>query len=85
MEIVAHQHIQVLVVIGQVLQEILQVVAVGMLNKEIAMTKKMITKTDFDHHADIKNKNIGTTGFNETFVKTNTNRSVQIQQNKEKP
>ena len=49
------------------------------------MTKKMITKTDFDHHADIKNKNIGTTGFNETFVKANTNRSVQIQQNKEKP
>lgn len=49
------------------------------------MTKKMTTQTQFDDHADIKNKNIGTTGFNGTFVKANTNRSVQIQQNKAKP
>ena len=85
MQIVAHQLIQVLVETGRVPQVIHLVVVVGMLNKEIAMTKKMTTQTQLDHHADIKNKNIGTTGFNETFVKANTNKSIQIQKTKAKP
>lgn len=46
---------------------------------------KMTTQAQLDQHADIKNKNIGTTGVNETFEKANTNRSIQIQRNKAKP
>lgn len=86
MQIVVHQLILVLVETGRVPQEILQVVVVGMLNKEKNMSKhKMTTQAQLKHHADIKNKNIGTIGFNETFVKANTNHSIQIQQNQKKP
>lgn len=46
---------------------------------------KMTTQTQLKHHADIQNKNIGTTGSNQTFVKSNTNHSIQIQQNQKKP
>lgn len=45
---------------------------------------KMQNQTQLDHHADIQNKNTGTKGFNETYVKANTNHSVQIQKNQKK-
>jgi len=37
-----------------------------------------------NHEADIKNKNIGTTGVNKTFKKANDNKSNTLNPNNEK-
>ncbi|WP_298120940.1 hypothetical protein [Flavobacterium sp.] len=37
-----------------------------------------------NHEADIKNKNIGTTGVNETFKKANDHKSDTLNPNNEK-